>query len=426
MLRRLGDTAALPASGLEFNPPAHGTWNIVHIGMLVPQAHQIYVCAVNCMRGVVLTAAEMGARERFSCVVLKEEDILRGTVEEVTLRGISDALKKLPALPPCVIVFPVCTHHFLGVDMARVYRALENEFPTVDFVRAFMDPIFRKRLPPDQRLRKVMYDPLPACEPDGRTVCLMGSDYALEQDSDLRVLLASGGYTLADIQSCGDYAAYKALARAGTIVSVHPGGRYGAEKTAQRLGRRHLYLPMSFAYDEIAAQERTLCQALDIPEPSFSDEIGKCDAALSEALSVIGAAPIAVDVSAHPRPLGLARLLIEHGFRVTEVYADAVGDGEDAAFSWLLGNAPELLISPTVSADMRVRPRVRTEKTLAVGQKAAWFTGTPYFVNLVQGGGLWGFSGVRRMALLMKEAFLTEKDTRDIIPRKGAGCESCI
>ncbi len=53
--------AAFPApfaNVLEFNSPAHGTWNIVHMGMLVPEARQIYVCAYNCMRGVVLTAAD--------------------------------------------------------------------------------------------------------------------------------------------------------------------------------------------------------------------------------------------------------------------------------------------------------------------------------------------------------------------------------
>ena len=50
-------------AGLEFNSPAHGNWNIVHTGMLMPEAIQIYVCADNCMRGVVLTAAEMNAAE---------------------------------------------------------------------------------------------------------------------------------------------------------------------------------------------------------------------------------------------------------------------------------------------------------------------------------------------------------------------------
>ena len=45
---------------LEYSPAARGTWNIVHTGMLVPGAHQIYICAAGCLRGVILTAAEMG------------------------------------------------------------------------------------------------------------------------------------------------------------------------------------------------------------------------------------------------------------------------------------------------------------------------------------------------------------------------------
>ena len=49
---------------LEYNAPAHGTWNIVHIGMAVPESHSIYVCSDNCLRGVVMTAAEMGCSDR--------------------------------------------------------------------------------------------------------------------------------------------------------------------------------------------------------------------------------------------------------------------------------------------------------------------------------------------------------------------------
>ena len=44
-----------------------------------------------------------------------------------------------------------------------------------------------------------------------------------------------------------------------------------------------------------------------------------------------------------------------------------------------------------------------------ISQKAAWFTGSRYFENLVQGAGLQGFDGIRRTAELMEEAFLEEK-----------------
>lgn len=435
MLKRLGPSAvtagettstALFPSKLEFNAPVHGTWNIVHIGMLVPEAHQIYVCALNCMRGVALTAAEMGALDRFSCVVLKEEDITRGTVEQMTLDGIRDVLHKLPKLPPCVIVFPVCTHLFLGVPMGRVYRKLEAEFPEVDFVRGFMDPISKKRLIPDKRLRKVIYDPLPLVEPDDSLVALLGSEFAPDADSDLRKILRPGGLRLVSIHDCATYEEFLGLSRAGTIVSVFPAGEWGARKTAERLGRPHLYLPATFDYEQIEEQEGRLFDFFDLPYPDYAAERAACDEELEETLAVVGDAPVAIDAVAHPRPLELARLLIEHGFNVREVYLDGVNEEEAAALDWLRDHAPELELSSTILPDLRVAPRTRQQKTLAIGPKAAWFTGTGYFVNLVYGGGLWGFAGVRSMARLMREAWETEKDTRDIVPRKGLGCVSCI
>ena len=99
MLKKAGES-----SGLEFNSPAHGNWNIVHTGMLLPEAIQIYVCADNCMRGVVLTAAEMNAADRFSFVIVEEEDLLNGNLEDVTIEGVTDVLKKRGDHPKAVLL----------------------------------------------------------------------------------------------------------------------------------------------------------------------------------------------------------------------------------------------------------------------------------------------------------------------------------
>ena len=150
MLKKAGES-----SGLEFNSPAHGNWNIVHTGMLLPEAIQIYVCADNCMRGVVLTAAEMNAADRFSFVIVEEEDLLNGNLEDVTIEGVTDVLKKRGDHPKAVLLFTVCLHHFLGCDLERVYEELEARFPEIFFVRCYMDPIMQKHgLTPDQKLRK--------------------------------------------------------------------------------------------------------------------------------------------------------------------------------------------------------------------------------------------------------------------------------
>ena len=70
--------AAFPApfeSGLEYNPPTRGVWNIVHTGMLIPESRQIFACAQGCLRGVILTAAEMNAMDRMSWVTVSEQDL---------------------------------------------------------------------------------------------------------------------------------------------------------------------------------------------------------------------------------------------------------------------------------------------------------------------------------------------------------------
>ena len=432
--------------GLEFNSPAHGNWNIVHTGMLMPEAIQIYVCADNCMRGVVLTAAEMNAADRFSFVTVEEENLLNGNLEDVTIEGVTDVLNKLEKKPKAVLLFTVCLHHFLGCDLDRVYEELGTRFPEIVFVRCFMDPIMQKHgLTPDQKLRKAMYDPLITKEPDPLTVTLVGSDFVLDESSDIKRLLRSTGHTLRELPACKTWAEYQQLGSAEIFVSCYPPAKYGAAMLTERLNRTHLYLPGCFDYEEIKEEIRNLIKELqagwsredtsntkcaDITseeiEAFYQREITLCEDSINHAKSIIGGTPVVLDYLYHPRPLGLAKLLLEHGFHVTTVYLDSISSEEKPAFDWLKFHHPDLELRATIQTKMRVLPRGTEGKVLAIGQKAAWFSGSRNFVNMVQGGGLWGFDGIRGTMELMTEAFLEEKDPEDLIVRKGWGCESCI
>lgn len=451
MLKRVGDRefpgktevfikeASFPVPfqpGLEFNSPAHGNWNIVHTGMLVPEAHQIYVCADNCMRGVVLTAAEMNAADRFSFVIVEEKDLLGGNLEDVTIEGVTDVLNRLDKKPKAVLLFTVCLHHFLGSDLDRIYGELEKRFPEIFFMRCFMDPIMQKTGPtPDQKLRLAMYDAVPEREADPRCVTVLGSDFALDEGADICRLLKKNGIRLRETPACETWEDYQKLGEGSLILNGYPAGKFGTEKQARRLGRPFLYLPGSFDYEEIQEQEEKLLGMLGqqnnrktgkINGLDIEKEIRECEEALSHAHQIIGDTPIAVDYLFHPRPLGLTKLLLTHGFQVQSVFLDSISPEEKEVFFWLKENYPELKLISTVRPEMRVRTRQQSEKILAIGQKAAWFTGSRNFVNMVQGGGLWGFDGIRHTAQLMVEAFHEEKDPEDLIVRKGWGCESCI
>ena len=412
---------------LEFNAPVHETWNIVHIGMLVPETIQVYICGKNCARGVILTAAEMNALDRFSTVILTDEDLLTGAIEDATIQGVADVIRKLKKRPRGVMVFTVCAHHFLGCDIKRIYRELEAEFPEIDFYQCWMDPIMQKQgITPDQKLRRETYRHLPNLPADEKVVSLLGTEFAMMEDCDMVELLRENGYILRELPTCNSYDDFQGLAEGGLFLAVYPPGELGARQAANRMSRPFLYCPSSFDFEEIDNQLMQLASLLNVDMPETEIRKQACEKALQETLQYIGNVPIAIDYIAHPRPLGLAKLLLEHGFRVTRVYLDGISAEEKTVFYWLKETYPELILSATMHPYKRVRQRGNGEKILAIGPKAAWFEDTPYFVNMVEGEGLHGYRGILRMLELMREALANEKDTEDLVPRKGLGCESCV
>ena len=211
------------AHSLEFNAPVHGTWNIVHIGMLVPECHQIYVCADNCMRGVVLTAAEMDAADRFSSVLIEEDDLYDENLEAITIEGVTDAINRLPYRPRAVALFLVCLHHFVGTDAAYVFRTLEERFPHIDFMRCWMDPVMQKTgLTPEQKLKEAMFRPVRPLPADPRLICVLGDNQPLDPDCDLAALAREHGCRI--LQLHAGNLAYKGT-RSGDMTSTVSGCR---------------------------------------------------------------------------------------------------------------------------------------------------------------------------------------------------------
>ena len=454
---RIAD-AAFPApfrSGLEYSSPARGTWNIVHTGMLIPEAHQIYVCGAGCLRGVVLTAAEMGTMDRFSTVAIRENNLLDGDMEDLVIEGVSDIIGKLPKRPPAVLVFTSCIHHFTGVDLDMIYARLRERFPDIDFADCYMNPIMRKSgLTPDQLMRSRLYMPLHERPKNLSSVAIIGNDLAAQSDSDLVRLLKASGLRIHEITSCKTYEEYQEMAESSVYISYNPDAVPGGNMLSDRLGGRHHYLKFSFDQGEIDEEFDKLAEAL-IASCSSGDgfdvrvrnalaeirEEGRPAAAqaVKETYALIGDTPVTIDYTFCPRPLGLARFLLDNGFNVKKVYVDSIPAADKPSFEYLQQHYPDLMLHPTVHASMRFAAAENTAnaerneaqnsgraQVLAIGQKAAYFENTKHFVNVVEGGGMNGYEAIVRTLGLMREAYLEEKPMRDLVQVKGLGCEVCV
>lgn len=418
--------ASFPApfkSGLEYAAPARGVWNIVHTGMLIPEAHEIFVCAESCLRGVVLTAAEMNAMDRFSCITIRENNVLEGDMESLIIDGTADILNKLQKKPPAVLLYTSCIHHFMGCDLPLVYKKLREKFPDVAFTDCYMNPIMRKSgLTPDEIMRKQLYSLLGKRPKNPKSINIIGNDLLTDESSDLVRMIKENGYELKDITLCKTYEDYLKMAESVLNISYNPASRAGGDELEKRLGQKHIYLPLCFGYREIEKNLNELADYLNIPGQDYTKEIERAEKALKSAGDVIGDTSIAIDYTATMRPLGLAHLLLEHGFNVDRIYADGFNKEEKDDFEWLKVNCPDLKLYPTVDVKMRMLERYSSKKILAIGQKAAYFTGSNNFVNIVEGGGMYGYDGICRIADLMTDAYLHAKDAKSLIQIKGLGC----
>ncbi len=417
------------ASGLEYNAPARGPWNIVHTGMLMPESHQVFACAQGCLRGVILTAAEMEAMDRMSWISVDRNDLFDGSLERNIVDGTADILRKLPRKPRAVLLFLSCVHLFAGCDFEAILAELRAMFPDVVFVDCYMNPTMRKSgLTPDQLMRRQLYAPLAPCTSEPKTANLIGNDRPTDESSELARLVREAGWQLRDITDCKTFDEYLAMAKSALEITYLPTAAAAGDALERRLGRKHLYLPLSYDFDEIERNLAKLADALGIDAPDWTGAKRNALRVLEHAREVAGDFSVEIDYTATPRPVGLALLLAEHGFRVTRVYTDAMIEEERPAFERLRSLAPDLLLTATVHAKMRFAGKGVHEHgpVLAIGQKAAYFSGTRHFVNIVSGGGMYGFDGVAKLAALIEDAAIHEKDTETVIQHKGLGCRSCL
>lgn len=425
--RRIADADihALFASGLEYNPPVRGMWNIVHMGMLVPEAHQIYACAQGCLRGVILTAAESNQLDRLSWISLTEEDMFNGTLESSLVEGVSEIIGKLRNHPPMIMLFLSCMHLFAGCDFDGVLADLRAQYPDITFVDCYMTPTMRMTIPPVVQTCRQLYMGLQQIPQNPKAVNLIGCDRPTDKNSELLQILRGAGLVLHDLSLCNTYDEYLQMAESSLNIAYLPTAHAVLDALEEKLGIPQLYLPARFDFTGLHENYQCLCDALQIPCPDLTDAENKAVDALRTAKQEIGDIAVAIDYTAVSRPFELAKLLCEYGFNVRYIVADAAGEDADA-FRWLQENCPDLLLYSAVNVNMLHQHEQPPEPVLAIGQKAAYFFATDRFVNFVVNGGYYGFAGICAAAELMVDAFRHPKDRRPLLRHKGFGCESCL
>ena len=408
------------SSGLEYSAPARGPWTIMHLGLLVPETHIIFVCAQCCLRGVVMSAAELRALDRFSTITIEDCNLLQGDTEEVLIDAVCDILGKLAYRPKAVLIYTSCVHEFIGSDLTFSFARLRELYPDIDFTDCYMTPVLRKRIAPDARNRRQIYSLLRKCHARDDGVTIFGDVRPMLAYSDIAGIIHSSGRPLRTITSTRTYDEYQALSRSSTALIVNPVAKAALQWAVENLDMEPLALSCGWSISENTHMLKALASRFGV---SWSPERGleAIETSLATARSALGNTPIAIDYTATTRPLSLARFLIENGFNVVHLFIDAFLPADIEDLHWLQKHAPTLSVSPTVDPRMAFT-RMESKHILAIGQKAAFFCQTPYFVNIIEGDGMDGLTGTAHLLDLMADAIEHPKNARDIIQVKALGC----
>ena len=410
-------------TGLEYGCPARGTWNIAHTGFLVPECHEVFVCASNCLRGVVLTAAEMGTIGQFSTVTIKENNVLDGNMEELLIEGITSIIKKLKKKPRAILVYTSCIHHFMAVDLGLCYKTLRKRFPKIKFTDCYMNPIMRKSgMTPDELMRRQLYTLIDKVDKKDNGINILGNNIKTDDSSDLIRLIKMSKCKLRDITYCKTFDEYLEMGKSKLNIAYLGVAKKGLDFISRKLEQDSLFIPISYESDVIKDNMAKLAEKIGVDIKGFDFKEAEAFAKLKEAKDIIKDTAIAIDYTFTPATFSLAKLLLDNGFNVKKIFTDAIS--EASAFEYIRDkySTSGLEIYPTVNVAMRVNDRDQKEKYLALGQKAAYFTDTNYFVNEVEGGGHYGFDAIKKLAESMIDAYKNEKDASELIQKKGLGC----
>ena len=422
-------------AGLEYSPPARGTWTIAHTPLLVPESYEVYVCPQSCLRGVSLSAAEFdGLGSRFSLIVVEEADLYRSRLEDLFVEGVSDLLcqkrETEGKFPPIVFLFGACIHEFQGTDMNFVFRSLRERFPDVIFAEGSMNCTLRTTaLHYEAATNRALYKGLLPGPKDPKAVNVIGNYFALNGRCEVVELLQRNGYTVRDLPNVKTFEEYQSMAEASLNFYTHPFGKAACEDLEKRLGTPFFEVPYCWDFEEIESAETSLLAAAGLSDTDLSAYRNEADEALRSTAKELSGWEIRLDAAATPRPFGLADLLASYGFRVTTVYADTCAPSETAAKkAWeaeaaLSGYTAEAL--PLIDFRMRCAPRSEGlpsgDSVLALGQKAAFYSATEHFTDLIYQSGLLGYRGITILCEQMKEAAAHARNTKDVLSVKAIG-----
>lgn len=411
------------AKALQYTSPAHGGWGMVRIGMSVPESFQIFFAPAACGRHGAISAVTQGFRDRLAYYFLEERDIVSGGYEAQIFDAIEQVLAVVEKRPKAMLLFTTCIDDLLGTDLEAMTVQLTERFTDIDFTFCHMDPIRNdSKLPPPKHIHQQMYRLLKQRDVEKNSVNCIGSLMPVHKDCELReVLRLMGVDKVNHIMGCADYAAFQQMAAASCNLLIAPTGSAAVERMRKDLGIPFVDVCTSYDLDIIEKQYALLREQFGASEEADALLLSmkqQAEAEIEKTRALLGDIPVYVDASAVVRPYELAWFLYRKGFRIEGIFAEKPSAYEEAAYTQLIEQHPDVKIMLPQHPKTMKREEALCE-TFSIGFEAAYITQSRYVLNLFFDEEMFGYHGVIRLMRLMREYYENPKTLQELLDAHG-------
>jgi nitrogenase molybdenum-iron protein alpha/beta subunit len=403
---------------IAYSSPAHGGWGIVRVGMLVPETHQLFVCPSACGRHGAISAKLHGYKDRVSYLYLDESDIVSGGYEALIVESTGELLAVIEK-PKALLIMVSCLDDLLGTDHQAFLKILRERYPDIQFGVGHMNPLSAEgKLPPAVNIQRSIYGFLKPSKERLPLVNLVGCHTPPAPGCELYPFLEGLGFGTRHISQCRTFSEYQRLSSGSLNLVIGPSAKTAAEEMKKRLGIDWIFTPISYDPDEIEDNYCRIAQKLGkSPDFAFDAWRERLARRLKETRNALGERRIVIDDAATIRPFSLAKLLIQNGFRVVEICAEACPGMEEASFKWLEQNSDAVVREHTKHTAPVIRES--SPDILAIGFECAYLHGACHVVDQLEDESQYGYGGIMLLLDKMKQASSSPVELQKLIQDYG-------
>ncbi|MCR5214105.1 MAG: nitrogenase component 1 [Eubacterium sp.] len=357
---------------LAFNSPGAKGFGVKRAGLAVPESVMLLVSPGCCGRNTSLFKSMPEYRDRFFFQLLDDTDIVTGRHLTKVPQAAMEMLEVLDKKPSAIMICITCVDALLGTDMERVCRKV-TEKTGIPAVACYMYALTReKRLPPMAAVRTSVYSLLEKEKRHNADMNIMGYFTPLFDSSELYPLMKSIGIkNIRELSRCQTIEEYKELSKANFNLVLNPEARAAAQDIQERLGIPFIELLRLYRPEKIHNQYKLLGNALGA---QLDDTIyyEKAKKAIEDFKNKYGFLTFSVGEIQNGDPVEMALMLVEEGFKVSEVFA-TIGELNFHFMKRLSEISPDTKVYSNLSPSMLYYEEADAKADIFIGSDAYYY-----------------------------------------------------